>query len=128
MSQKVKKSFENFDQFATALGMIVIILTVIYSDNDYDIWDLAVGILLTWGIIKYRDSFRVTKAHILLARVGLSISIAVILLSLYSLMNWLRGYPQSKIDHPRFLDTDFVISLIVFLFCYFLFLRNPNKK
>ncbi len=31
------KPFETFDQFATALGMFVIILTVIYGDEDYDI-------------------------------------------------------------------------------------------
>ena len=115
-----KESTKTFNQFAVSLGMMVIILTVIYSSEKYDIWDLFVGIGLLWLIKNFRNQLVTDINNLWLARIGFAIASAVVVSAIaagLSVCFEIKCFDwQDKIWWcSSYLDIDFIIALPFFV-------------
>ncbi len=123
----MKKS-DDFNNTASLTGFIFIILTVIYSTDTFDIWDLVISSTLLFLLLKYTNYFKKNNEIRLIFRIGFGICFGVFITSLLVLNFKTFNIETKFLEKPLFkiLDIDFLISIVGFFVSFLLLKYKKN--
>ncbi len=126
------------NEFASLVTIYISILTVIYSDGNYDSWDLLIGGLIVFSVFRFKSELEKSKASKWFSRIALSIALTIMIFYLESLfsspnenlmlpdcdalankgfLNFLRisAYNLFGCREYETIDFEFIVALIIFI-------------
>lgn len=113
----------NLELVAAIITVASLLVAVIYTPGNFDIWDLIIACLVFYVAYAFRKEFQRDGRAFMISRVGMSLATTIVILTLITIFSpglsaQIEGF---KIN---ILDGEFLITLAVFLLSFFVYRRN----
>lgn len=114
---------ETLAAIVTVMGGL---LTVIYTDAPFDLWDMLIGFFVGFVCWSYRTELSKDRRAFFIARIGLAIAIAIIIMAAATLIAEFLGRSMPRFKTVVFDDT---LLLAIFIFAIsFTFYKISSPK
>jgi len=116
-----------FEFLAALITVLSALISVLYAEGSYDIWDLLINSLVVYVCFIYRHEFARDKHAVILARAGIAVASVLIIVGVPSAF-----YPKIACVMRRPLlhlfDYYFVAALVFFLILWIIYRPSPASS
>lgn len=116
-----------FEFLAALITVLSALISVLYADGNFDIWDLLINSLVVYVCFVYRHEFARDKRAVILARAGIAVASGLIIVGVPSAFYPRIGCATRK-PLLRFFDYDFVAALASFFVLSIIYRPSPSGK
>lgn len=111
------------------IAFMASLFAVIYSPENYDIWDCVLAGMSAFICIRYKSEFITDKVIFFIARMSLSVAIVIFIMTIFTILNLKFLKFNSEIFCRIFsiVDSEFIYAISIFCLSFLFYKRSVSK-